>query len=71
MVHGFRHGFKQRLMETDAPLTVIEELMGWSSQRMSSLYGQNTARTSKTKFVESVYRGLFPSLTDNVIAFKR
>jgi hypothetical protein len=58
-------------MEMDAPLNVIEELMGWSSQRMSSLYGQNTARTTKTKFVETVYRGLFPNPTDNVIAFKR
>lgn len=72
VVHGLRHGFKQLLSDVDAPLNVIEELQGWSSQRMSASYGKNTARASKTAFVQAVYSQLTPLNTkkSNVVKLK-
>jgi integrase len=73
VVHGLRHGFKQLLSDVDAPLNIIEELQGWSSQRMSASYGKNTARASKTVFVQAVYSLLTPidAKKTNVIKLKR
>ena len=62
VVHGLRHGFKQLLTDVDAPLHVLEELQGWSSQRMSASYGKNTARASKTAFVVAAYALLFGAM---------
>lgn len=72
IMHGFRHGFKQMLVDADAPINVIDELQGWSSQRMSDLYGKNTARESKTLFVRKVYAKLAPLDTkkSNVVKLK-
>lgn len=72
-MHSLRHGFKQRLVDVDAPINVIEELQGWSSQRMSAFYGKNTARDSKTNFVRMVYSQLAPIDTQktNVTRLKR
>jgi integrase len=72
VVHGLRHGFKQLLTDVDAPINVIEELQGWSAQRMSASYGKNTARASKTAFVQAVYSQLAPLDTkkSNVVKLK-
>jgi integrase len=56
--HSLRHGMKQRLVEVDAPQSVIEELMGWSSQSMARNYGRNLASNTKRNFVAAAYRGL-------------
>ena len=58
--HSLRHGFKQRLREANAPLDVLEELLGWSSQRMSAHYGTRDSSVTKIKFVRAVYRELIP-----------
>jgi integrase len=56
--HSLRHGMKQRLVEADAPQSVIEELMGWSNQSMAKNYGRNLASNTKRNFMASVYREL-------------
>lgn len=56
--HSLRHGFKQRLIEIDAPMNTIEELMGWSSQSMARNYGRNLATTTKRNLISAVYQSL-------------
>lgn len=69
--HSLRHGMKQRLVEVDAPINVIEELMGWSSQSMARNYGRNLASTTKRNFMASIYQdlGVMPKTDRNVVAF--
>ena len=52
---SLRHGFKQRLVELDTPNDLIQELCGWSHQRMQDNYGFRTVTTKKAKFVKDVY----------------
>ena len=54
--HSLRHGMKQRLVEVDAPQSVIDELQGWSSQSMAANYGRNQATATKRKFIGAVYQ---------------
>jgi len=70
--HSLRHGFKQRLREANAPLDVLEELLGWSSQRMSAHYGTRDSSVTKIKFVRAVYRELIPEEHEgNVFSIRR
>ncbi len=70
--HSLRHGMKQRLVEADAPLNVLEELLGWSGQSMASNYGRNQATTAKRNYLASVYQALGQGVEvqNNVVAFK-
>jgi hypothetical protein len=63
---------KQRLVEADAPLNVLEELLGWSGQSMASNYGRNQATTAKRNYLASVYQalGVNVEVQNNVVAFK-
>jgi len=70
--HSLRHGMKQRLVEADAPLNVLEELLGWSGQSMASNYGRNQATAAKRNYLASVYQvlGVGVDVHSNVVAFK-
>lgn len=71
--HSLRHGMKQRLVEVDTPQSVLEELMGWSSQSMAKNYGRNLASNTKRNFVAAAYRELGvmeDTQGSNVVAFK-
>lgn len=59
--HSLRHGFKQRLIECDVPLYIVEELQGWSRQTMADKYGFLTVSQKKIDAISSVYRKLYPS----------
>ena len=71
-VHSLRHGFKQRLVEVDAPLHQIEELLGWSQQGMSAHYGVNTVTEQKRAVTGKAYAALGVSQVEsNVISLIR
>lgn len=70
--HSLRHGMKQRLVEADAPMNVLEELLGWSGQSMAKNYGRNQATAAKRNYLASVYQALDVGMNvqSNVVAFK-
>jgi integrase len=70
--HSLRHGMKQRLVEADAPMNVLEELLGWSGQSMASNYGRNQATAAKRNYLASVYQtlGVGVDVQSNVVTFK-
>lgn len=76
--HSLRHGMKQRLIENNAPMNAIEELMGWSSQSMAKNYGRNLATTAKRNLLAIVYQSFELSgpfeeaslITNNVMLLK-
>jgi integrase len=71
MLHGLRHSFKQRLVETNANAILINELLGWSIQGMAANYGYNAVTAMKIDAVKSVYSTLMPKNdTGNVYQFK-
>jgi hypothetical protein len=63
---------KQRLVEADAPMNVLEELLGWSGQSMASNYGRNQATAAKRNYLASVYQtlGVGVDVQSNVVTFK-
>jgi integrase len=70
--HSLRHGFRERLKEANAPIDVVEELQGWSSQRMSAYYGTRDSSVTKIKFIRAVYRELIPEERGgNVLSLRR
>lgn len=71
--HSIRHGFRERLKEANAPLDVVEELQGWSSQRMSAYYGSRQSSATKVSYLKAVYAALMPQVNDsgNVIHLTR
>ena len=38
-IHGFRHSFRDRLREVEAPNELIDQLGGWSLQSVGQSYG--------------------------------
>lgn len=71
MNHELRHSFKQLLVETNANLVLINELLGWSIQGMAANYGYNSVTAMKIEAVKNVYRVLMPKNdTGNVYQLK-
>lgn len=71
MLHGLRHSFKQRLVETNANAVLINELLGWSIQGMAANYGYNSVTAMKIDAVKKVYSTLMPKNdAGNVYQFK-
>lgn len=65
--HSLRHGFKQRLIETDTLNQYIDELQGWSRQSMAKNYGYETVTAHKVAAVKRVYDLLLPEESSNVV----
>ena len=39
MIHGFRHGSRDRLRAVEAPIDMIDQLGGWSLRSVGQGYG--------------------------------
>ena len=39
VIHGLRHSFRDRLREVEAPVDLIDQLGGWSTQSVGQTYG--------------------------------
>ena len=52
VIHGFRHSFRDRLREVEAPSDLIDQLGGWSPQNVGEAYGNSYSLKVKSKWIE-------------------
>ena len=54
VVHGFRHSFRDRLREVEAPSDLIDQLGGWSLQSVGQSYGNGYALENLSSWMEKI-----------------
>ena len=60
VIHGFRHSFRDRLREVEAPNDLIDQLGGWSLQSVGQSYGNGYSLEVLSKWTSKLDR---PKLT--------
>ena len=53
VVHGFRHSFRDRLREVEAPSDLIDQLGGWSLQSVGQAYGNGYSLEVSSKWMKT------------------
>ena len=53
-LHGFRHSFRDRLREVEAPLEIIDQLGGWSLKSVGQSYGNGYSLKAKNKWMDLI-----------------
>ncbi|RPG46285.1 MAG: integrase [Gammaproteobacteria bacterium TMED134] len=51
VIHGFRHSFRDRLREVEAPSDLIDQLGGWSLQSVGQAYGNGYSLEVLSKWI--------------------
>ena len=54
VIHGLRHGFRDRLREVEAPTEVIDQLGGWSARSVGQGYGEGYTLELLHKFISRI-----------------
>ena len=54
VIHGFRHSFRDRLREVEAPSDLIDQLGGWSPQNIGEAYGNGYSLEVLSKWMKEI-----------------
>ena len=54
VIHGFRHGFRDRLRAVEAPVDMIDQLGGWSLRSVGQGYGDGYPLESLYRWMEKI-----------------
>ena len=54
VIHGFRHSFRDRLRQAEAPIEVIDQLGGWSLRTVGQSYGNGHTLEILTKWMRTI-----------------
>ena len=54
VIHGFRHSFRDRLRQLEAPNDLIDQLGGWSLQTVGQSYGNGYSLDVLSKWMKGV-----------------
>ena len=55
-VHGIRHAFRDRLRAVEAPVDLIDQLGGWSTESVGMSYGDGYALEIAQKTLSRSFR---------------
>ena len=53
-IHGFRHSFRDRLREVEAPKELIDQLGGWSLQSVGQSYGRGYPLENTSRWMQKI-----------------
>ena len=54
VIHGFRHGFRDRLRAVEAPVDMIDQLGGWSLRSVGQGYGDGYPLDLLSRWMEKI-----------------
>ena len=54
VVHSFRHSFRDRLRQAECPIELIDQLGGWSDNRVGTKYGLGYDLRTMVKYMKKV-----------------